>query len=578
MTLKMDASLVATQTDGEACHAQPRLDGGRASRPSGRNEGRLSRTARVALLGWPLVHAFIVPGTDAFAHGPGLHRAVFMQRGADFRPSRESLGAGAQWLSRDAKQRRHASEARVSLTRGSAASSGAARGFVQRRLAAPANTVGRFGAAEGGGEGGVRGRGKAEEDAAAWREVKGMLPGADPSSAEFQSLVRIESHLRRSQLRALYFSQFLSGFGDRVWQFAIPFFLLALHRPDSMKFAVIYALVTGFTNIAGGPVVSYGVEKFGRLNTITACMLVQTVFVTLSFLITYAALSLSAEWVGTLGFLMILLTASCSIGSLASFGSTFAIERDWIRCLNKGVAEYVAQSERVLRAISIACRVAAPVFVAVILSSLSASLAALSIALWDLVAVMIEYSILRSIYVTNPRLAAPKERRAPPPGALLSPTQTLVRVRGRQRWLLAYRASWREYLDIDRDGAAPALLEWLKLPRPSRMAQACSSATAPALTHAPAAERPARPAPPDFAAGVASLAGLITRPELAYAVRSGLAVSRARPCRLRPRAARGADAVRGPAGVLRCWDLWIGCICGAALFVYIRRILALPYA
>jgi hypothetical protein len=89
--------------------------------------------------------------------------------------------------------------------------------------------------------------------------------------------------------------------------------------------------------------------------------------------------------------------------------------------------------------------------------------------------------------------------------------------------------------------------------------------------------RDPRATPPLTSAPV-SAPGLITRPELAYAVRSGLAVSRARPRRLRPRAARGAEAVSAPAGVLRCWDLWIGCICGAALFVYIRRILALPYA
>mmetsp|Transcript_7525 Transcript_7525/g.17416 ORF Transcript_7525/g.17416 Transcript_7525/m.17416 type:complete len:339 (+) Transcript_7525:2-1018(+) len=319
----------------------------------------------------------------------------------------------------------------------------------------------------------------------------------DLSSEEREKILRIEGSMRSSQLRALYFSQFLSGFGDRVWQFAIPFFLLALQRPDSLTFAVFYALVTGFTNIACGPIVSYSVEKFGRLQTITACMLVQITFVSLSFLLTYIALSLSSRWMGTLGFLMLLLTASCSIGSLASFGSTFAIERDWIRCLNNGNEVDIIKSENVLAKISVACRVAAPIFVAVILACLSPSLAALSIALWDLVAVMIEYSILRSIYVTNPRLAAPKEQQKKRKGpAAMSPTQTLVRVAGRQRWFLAYQASWREYLDLDGDG-------------------------------------------------------MISSTELSYGVR---------------------------VGVLRCWDLWIGCICGAGLFVYIRRILALPYA
>ncbi len=34
----------------------------------------------------------------------------------------------------------------------------------------------------------------------------------------------------------------------------------------------------------------------------------------------------------------------------------------------------------------------------------------------------------------------------------LTPTQTLVRVRDNSRWVKAYRASWREYLDINGDG------------------------------------------------------------------------------------------------------------------------------
>ena len=38
-------------------------------------------------------------------------------------------------------------------------------------------------------------------------------------------------------------------------------------------------------------------------------------------------------------------------------------------------------------------------------------------------------------------------------GTLLSPTQTLRRENlGNTRWLLAYKASWREYLDVDGTG------------------------------------------------------------------------------------------------------------------------------
>jgi len=37
-------------------------------------------------------------------------------------------------------------------------------------------------------------------------------------------------------------------------------------------------------------------------------------------------------------------------------------------------------------------------------------------------------------------------------GTLLTPTQTLRREKGIDRWLLAYKASWREYLDVEDNG------------------------------------------------------------------------------------------------------------------------------
>lgn len=312
------------------------------------------------------------------------------------------------------------------------------------------------------------------------------------------------------KLRAMYVCQTLSGFADRMWEFSIPFFLLALNRPDSMALAIFYAVVAGLTNVAGGPVVGYAVDKFPRLQTVTVCLTLQTFLVLVSYIAMRTALSLSASSGGIIAALVVILTISSSAASLASLASTHAIERDWIKCLNRYEEEGIRRSERILRGIGIASRVLAPISVGLLLALCNVQTAAAGIAAWTLVTIPIEWSILRILYLTNPRLTSPRPGMATfvsgdndgseklvrsGSGTLLTSTQTVRRERGSTGWLMAYRASWRDYLDVDGDG-------------------------------------------------------VLRQSEIFFAVRSG---------------------------VMRCWDLWFGCVVGMSFFVYIKRLLAMSF-
>ncbi|EKX55504.1 hypothetical protein GUITHDRAFT_99279 [Guillardia theta CCMP2712] len=272
-----------------------------------------------------------------------------------------------------------------------------------------------------------------------------------------------DSYLLQSQLRAIFLSQSLSLFADKMWDFAIPFFLLALNRADSTSFALIYALVTGVANIAGCPIVRYFTEKYSRMETITFCLWLQISLVVSSLLLLRLAFFLQTYSVLLFYLMVSLVTVTCSLASLASFASNFAVERDWLKCLTGRNEEKLQQSDLILRRITLVCRVLAPISVGFLLASFSAQVAAAGIAFWTLVSTCIEYSLLRDVYLTSPNLSLPRTRpfskhdafgRSPQVegrrgGEILSPTQTLVRVRGRQRWWLAYKASWREYMDLD---------------------------------------------------------------------------------------------------------------------------------
>lgn len=148
-------------------------------------------------------------------------------------------------------------------------------------------------------------------------------------------------------LRAMYLGSALSGFADRMWEFSIPFFLLTLNRADSMLLAILYALVAGVANVLGGPIIGYLVDKQDRLTTINQVLMVQSLAVLLSFVVMCTALSLSASLSGSIAALVFILTLSCCCASLASLASTHAIERDWIKCLNRyeedGIRRYLAR-------------------------------------------------------------------------------------------------------------------------------------------------------------------------------------------------------------------------------------------
>ena len=185
-----------------------------------------------------------------------------------------------------------------------------------RRAQGP-RAVGRGGAAVGQ----TRGDAKDEDRGGGRRIGSGSIPYLDPPG--------------KPQLRAMYMSQILSGFADRVWEFSIPFFLLALNRPDSMMLAIMYAVVAGFANVAGGPVVGYAVQKYPRLRTVTVCLMLQSILVLVSYIAISCALSLSAASGGAIALLVFILTLTSSAASLASLSATLAVERDWIKCLNR---------------------------------------------------------------------------------------------------------------------------------------------------------------------------------------------------------------------------------------------------
>jgi hypothetical protein len=122
----------------------------------------------------------------------------------------------------------------------------------------------------------------------------------------------------QSKLWPFYLSHLLSAWGDKMWEFSVPFILLGLNRPDTMSFVGVYAICTGVANILFGPIIGYLVDKYPRLQTVIVTLVLQNVLISISFLLLYAVLSLSSSS-GAVGCALISgVVTFCAAASLAS--------------------------------------------------------------------------------------------------------------------------------------------------------------------------------------------------------------------------------------------------------------------
>jgi len=98
-------------------------------------------------------------------------------------------------------------------------------------------------------------------------------------------------------------------------------------------------------------------------------------------------------------------------------------------------------------------RVLAPLSMGASLCFWQPETAAGGVAACNVVTVFLLLMTLNTIYKITPNLAVPKVPRRPGTEYPFSPTITLIRYReSYTRWLRAYKATWREYLDINGDG------------------------------------------------------------------------------------------------------------------------------
>ncbi|XP_046326041.2 solute carrier family 40 protein member 1-like isoform X1 [Haliotis rufescens] len=212
----------------------------------------------------------------------------------------------------------------------------------------------------------------------------------------------------------IYFSHFLSTWGDQMWWFGTGLFLIEL-SPNSLQLTASYGLSTGLSILLLGALIGDWVDKTARLKAAQLSLVLQNLFVALCALAVCVHLSyidqITPIWHGGLkqvSFAVIIVFAI--LADLSSTARMIAIERDWIVEICGNDVDRLAEMTATMRRIDLAATILAPVVTGEIMFFTELRNGAIFMAAWNLGTVFLEYYLLWKVYDTVPALQKAKIR------------------------------------------------------------------------------------------------------------------------------------------------------------------------
>ncbi|EPS66056.1 hypothetical protein M569_08721, partial [Genlisea aurea] len=158
--------------------------------------------------------------------------------------------------------------------------------------------------------------------------------------------------------------------------------------------------------------------------------------------------------------LVVLINVCGALGSLSTLAGTILIEREWAVVISEGEhPSFLAKMNSILRRIDLSCKLLAPVVTGFIISFVSLVASAVTLALWNILSVILQYWLLMSVYNGIPVLS----RR----GRFADESERVgfVSLESYSGWMNGlvdhpYVSAWRLYLkqDVVIPGVALALL------------------------------------------------------------------------------------------------------------------------
>ncbi|KAL0338113.1 UNVERIFIED_CONTAM: Solute carrier family 40 member 2 [Sesamum angustifolium] len=217
-----------------------------------------------------------------------------------------------------------------------------------------------------------------------------------------------------SLLVNLYVGHFLARWGARMWEFSVGLYMINVW-PDSLLLAAAYGVVESASTALFGPLIGQLVDKLSYIQVLQLWLLNQN----LSFMVAGGAVVailvcadlMAANYVAFIS-LVILINVSGAVGVLSTLAGTILVEREWVVVISEGQPpEVLIKMNSMIKRIDLSCKLFAPVVTGFIISFVSLTASAMTLALWNILSVCLQYWLLMSVYNGIPSLREVRQRR-----------------------------------------------------------------------------------------------------------------------------------------------------------------------
>lgn len=196
-----------------------------------------------------------------------------------------------------------------------------------------------------------------------------------------------------------------------MWSFAVALFLVKMSLDFDLRLTAIFGLVCSCTAIIFGASVGKWIDHTPRFQAVTRALVIQNASVIISaavicIILNYLTNLQNSEnvWIFRVSQVSVIFLGATAY--LAGMVSNICISKDWIVVVAKGDKDQLASINAMCRRIDLTTKICSPLVVGCLMAQMSDLVVSLFIASWNVVSMIAEYYLLRSVYRNTPELAS----------------------------------------------------------------------------------------------------------------------------------------------------------------------------
>lgn len=223
----------------------------------------------------------------------------------------------------------------------------------------------------------------------------------------YRMISKLKQRLSPSWQTSLYASRFLSGWGDRLWQFVGAIFMMVL-QPENLQLVAIYGLCSSLSVLIFCALIGSLVDRWPRLQAASVFLAIQNCAVCITCVAVSLYLLLDLDNPAFKYLIVAFAIIFSVVANLASIGTRISMEKDWLVVICDGDSMLLSKVNANVRTIDLVCNLAAPLLAGQLIFFTSHLTTAIIVGMWNLVSAVAEIILLKYIYRSHPALSLEK--------------------------------------------------------------------------------------------------------------------------------------------------------------------------